>query len=907
MKAGIGVYLSLPNAMKTGRGGSSKAAPVGNNPWFDRSGTVTALYLATASPCGAQVVLFTLRPLVTCTPPWSPFALAGLPRAGRTNPRKESVLRGPSWREDVCGACVSLWEGALGGSSARLYPRGARGCASKAAPGGALRSRNSKDWQPLVDGLATSSACFRWSANIRGSPIPGAFSTILEARAPGCGEDNPSEAGRVFRLSGAEKMRLLRREGSGHRGDLVKDESRESDVGTRVSEGIRGSSESEWHRGAGQEVDGENNGDLWALLTVKEGAYFSSYCQAATAVSGTGSSSERATREEDREGRKARRQEAARAGRRRTGRDCEHKKNGPRREAKPGNMQNSRVGGEELANPLKDLTQATLNEPLKQHNAAALKLVQTVSEFAQELGAAMESHSANVRRLVDEFRGRAGDPRIDVGGMRRVWESLLRQVEADAAAHLDLAAVLQQQLSRPTLESSFHRKLQSRKVFAHREAYEQVVNKTEEKLQRARVDYKRAYAALLTADSTCEPEMKRAYLEAHNAYVLQLRATNAITERYQFHCLPGLLGEIAEVYEELSGLACKCVSGVSEAAGERAGEQAKRYQGVAKEVQVVAPLNDLQVLARSLASNTTPRKPPRRLFVAPAPPEQIPMERISQIPSLRDELVPSGTSTLPLMEDLRRDYDSLNQEIGRLQDALDTLMRMQRKSAESNLYTKVAELQEDISLKRFDLGVAQLHLAAVQAQKELFGGGEAGQPDGVSSRKMSNGSTGSTKHKWLKAFKSLKTSSPTTSPPADKKNLESEGGHAWREYTYRKITPCDACGQVLRGHSRQGVRCRGCKANAHTDCINLVQPTMCPSLAPKKGGGIPLLRRQKTQAPADEPPATEHRRGSGGSTSGTRPFGQPLVLMSQDSPSTSSPRAPEPPPLRGDRGLNKKR
>lgn len=87
-----------------------------------------------------------------------------------------------------------------------------------------------------------------------------------------------------------------------------------------------------------------------------------------------------------------------------------------------------------------------------------------VSEFAQALGTAMENHSANVRRLVDEFRSRSSDSRIDVGNMRRVWENLLRQVEADAASHLDLAAVLQQQLSRPTLEASFHRKLQSKKV-----------------------------------------------------------------------------------------------------------------------------------------------------------------------------------------------------------------------------------------------------------------------------------------------------------------------------------------------------------------------------------------------------------------------------------------------------------
>lgn len=137
----------------------------------------------------------------------------------------------------------------------------------------------------------------------------------------------------------------------------------------------------------------------------------------------------------------------------------------------------------------------------------------------------------------------------------------------------------------------------SSQVFDHRDAYEQVVSKTEEKLQRARLDYKRAYGALLTSGGGgVEQELKRAFLESHNAYILQLRATNAITERYQFHCLPGLLGEIAEVYEELCGLACKCVAGISETAGERAGEQAKRYQVVAKEAQAILPSNDLQVI-----------------------------------------------------------------------------------------------------------------------------------------------------------------------------------------------------------------------------------------------------------------------------------------------------------------------
>jgi len=41
------------------------------------------------------------------------------------------------------------------------------------------------------------------------------------------------------------------------------------------------------------------------------------------------------------------------------------------------------------------------------------------------------------------------------------------------------------------------------------------------------------------------------------------------------------------------------------------------------------------------------------------------------------------------------------------------------RSVEASLYNKANELQEDISLKRFDLRVAQIHLAAVKAQVSL--------------------------------------------------------------------------------------------------------------------------------------------------------------------------------------------
>ncbi|KNC24812.1 hypothetical protein FF38_00618 [Lucilia cuprina] len=64
-----------------------------------------------------------------------------------------------------------------------------------------------------------------------------------------------------------------------------------------------------------------------------------------------------------------------------------------------------------------------------------------------------------------------------------------------------------------------------------------------------------------------------------------------------------------------------------------------------------------------------------------------------------------------------------------------------------------------------------------------------------------------------------------------------DGSHHLQEYTYKKITACDVCSQILRGHTRQGLRCRICKLNAHGDCASQL-----PRCQPKQK----LLRRQKS-------------------------------------------------------------
>ncbi|KAJ1531662.1 hypothetical protein ONE63_000333 [Megalurothrips usitatus] len=144
------------------------------------------------------------------------------------------------------------------------------------------------------------------------------------------------------------------------------------------------------------------------------------------------------------------------------------------------------------------------------------------------------------------------------------------------------------------------------------------------------------------------------------------------------------------------------------------------------------------------------------------------------------------------------------------------------------------------------------------SQRELFGAKVESASDGSGrERKMSSSSTGSMKSKWLKAFKSLKTtgSSSSSAGAAQSANptRESErkngrdaalssvelGVHDFQEYTYKKITPCDVCSQVLRGHARQGVKCRLCKMNIHVDCKERVG--RCTA----KGR---LLRRQKSSS-----------------------------------------------------------
>ncbi|KAG8231652.1 hypothetical protein J437_LFUL013147 [Ladona fulva] len=165
-----------------------------------------------------------------------------------------------------------------------------------------------------------------------------------------------------------------------------------------------------------------------------------------------------------------------------------------------------------------------------------------VSDFTQQLSQVYEAHAEELQRLVENFRKRNAELRKErpacQSSVFNAWETLLAEVEVDSQAHSDIASVLGRQVARPLLERTFHCKIQARKVFTHRESFETILSKTEEVLSKCRQDYKAAYAACCQSPSAVT---LAAYVEAHNAYVQQLGATNGMIEEYGKETLPQLL------------------------------------------------------------------------------------------------------------------------------------------------------------------------------------------------------------------------------------------------------------------------------------------------------------------------------------------------------------------------------
>ena len=116
--------------------------------------------------------------------------------------------------------------------------------------------------------------------------------------------------------------------------------------------------------------------------------------------------------------------------------------------------------------------------------------------------------------------------------------------------------------------------MQSRKVFTHRESFETIVAKTEEKLSKCRIDYKQCYNAH-RQNPTQHSLMQ--YIDSHNAYVQQLHATNAMLEAYNCDTVPQLLQELEEIYNDLCNIVAEAIVQGAEAISSRVSTKLKYH------------------------------------------------------------------------------------------------------------------------------------------------------------------------------------------------------------------------------------------------------------------------------------------------------------------------------------------
>lgn len=65
-----------------------------------------------------------------------------------------------------------------------------------------------------------------------------------------------------------------------------------------------------------------------------------------------------------------------------------------------------------------------------------------------------------------------------------LWEIFLQEVEVDSQVYGDLGRCLSRKLGTGLLEKTFHRKIESRKIFVHRESLEKLLSKAGELLEK---------------------------------------------------------------------------------------------------------------------------------------------------------------------------------------------------------------------------------------------------------------------------------------------------------------------------------------------------------------------------------------------------------------------------------------
>lgn len=121
------------------------------------------------------------------------------------------------------------------------------------------------------------------------------------------------------------------------------------------------------------------------------------------------------------------------------------------------------------------------------------RLSSLVADFTQQLSEIHDRHSEDLQVLVEAFRKRNAEIRKErtpyQSTLFSLWEMLLQEVEAESHSFGEMSRFLSRNLGNGLLEKTFHKKIQSRKAFLHRESVEAILNKANEALETVRYTF----------------------------------------------------------------------------------------------------------------------------------------------------------------------------------------------------------------------------------------------------------------------------------------------------------------------------------------------------------------------------------------------------------------------------------
>merc|ERR1712142_850957 len=378
-------------------------------------------------------------------------------------------------------------------------------------------------------------------------------------------------------------------------------------------------------------------------------------------------------------------------------------------------------------------------------------------------------------------------------------------------------------------EKTFHMKIQSRKVFKQREAFEKMINENEDRTTKSHIEYRKSWTNHVEQQ---DPHSLAKYLEMHNAYVGQIHNINGMIDYYYEDCLPHLLQEFDDVYHDVADVVLDSLSEGSKMITEKTENMTARWQKTSEAVKTISAEKDI---VSFISAITIPDYVPvTRHNFAPPPPKEVTKE--AGLPIKSCEIIMDKTVAGPARnrhEQLKQEEKSMEDQIKANAEAVESLIRILSKNLDQQLFNKANEIQEEISRKRYDLRCYQIKVSGIKAQKQLYD--NTVKQDGENLIAVQSGGasakvTGKIKSKWVNAFKNVKGSQQTNPGPGSASKAAAavapppvlETSHQFAEYTYKNITSCDVCSQIMKGNTRQGLKCKLCRMNVHAECQDKV-------------------------------------------------------------------------------------